>query len=50
MAMGVDAELARGAIRISLGSDTGEADIELLLAALGQQVGWVQKASRAAGW
>ena len=50
MAMGVDAELARGAIRISLGSDTGEADIELLLAALGQQVEWVQKASRAAGW
>jgi len=50
MAMGVDAELARGAIRISLGRDTTESDIKLLLAALGQQVNWIQKASQAAGW
>jgi cysteine desulfurase len=50
MAMGVDAELARGAIRISLGRDTTESDIERLLAALGQQVKWIQKASQAAGW
>ena len=50
MAMGVDAELAGGAIRVSLGRDTMEADIDLLLTALGQQVEWVQKASRAAGW
>jgi cysteine desulfurase len=50
MAMGVDAELARGAIRISLGRDTTEADIDILLTALGQQVKWIQKTSRAAGW
>ena len=50
MAMGVGVELARGAIRISLGRDTTESDIEFLLAALGQQVKWIQKASRAAGW
>jgi cysteine desulfurase len=50
MAMGVDAESARGAIRISLGRDTTEADIDFLLTALGQQVEWVRKASRAAGW
>jgi len=50
MAMGVDAESAGGAIRISLGRDTTEADIERVLTALGQQVKWVQKASRAAGW
>jgi len=50
MAMGVDAESARGAIRISLGRDTTEADIDILLTALGQQVKWVQKASLAAGW
>jgi cysteine desulfurase len=50
MAMGVDAELARGAIRISLGRDTTESDIKLLLAALGQQVKWIQQACQAAGW
>ncbi|MEN8802271.1 MAG: cysteine desulfurase family protein [Thiogranum sp.] len=50
MAMGVDAELARGAIRVSLGVDTKEADIDFLLTVLGQQVEWVKKASRAAGW
>jgi cysteine desulfurase len=50
MAMGVDAELARAAIRISLGRDSTEADIDSLLAVLGQQVKWIQKASQAAGW
>jgi cysteine desulfurase len=50
MAMAVDAELARGAIRISLGADTNESDIDNLLASLGQQVKWVQKASQVAGW
>ena len=50
MAMGVDAEVARGAIRISLGKDTTQADIDTLLAALVQQVKWVQKAGQAAGW
>ncbi|MEA2080619.1 MAG: cysteine desulfurase family protein [Pseudomonadota bacterium] len=50
MAMGVDAELARAAIRISLGKDTTESDVDMLLAAVGQQVKWIQKASQAAGW
>ena len=50
MAMGVDIELARAAIRVSLGADTRESDIDILLATLGQQVKWIQKASQAAGW
>lgn len=50
MAMRVDAESARAAIRISLGGDTPEADIDSLLVALGQQVKWLQNASQAAGW
>ncbi len=50
MAMGVDAQLARGAIRISIGKDTTASEIDLFLAALGEQVKWIQKASRAAGW
>ena len=50
LAMGVDAQLAHGAIRISLGADTSAADIDVLLAALEQQIKWVQKASQAAGW
>ncbi len=49
-AMGVDADIARGAIRISLGKDTTESEIDTLLAALGQQIKWVQKAGQAAGW
>ncbi|GMQ87631.1 MAG: cysteine desulfurase NifS [Gammaproteobacteria bacterium] len=50
LAMGVDADTARGAIRISLGKDTTESDIDILLAALDQQIKWVQKAGQAAGW
>ena len=50
MAMGEDAETARGAIRISLGKDTTEADIDTLLAALIQQIKWIKKAGKAAGW
>jgi cysteine desulfurase len=50
MAMGVDAAQARGAIRVSLGSETTESDIDVLLAALGHQLKWIQKTSRAAGW
>jgi cysteine desulfurase len=50
MAMGVDAELARTAIRISLGRATTESDIDILLSVLGQQVKWIQKASQVAGW
>lgn len=49
-AMGVEVELARGAIRISLGTDTKASDIDFLLATLGQQVKWLQKASQVAGW
>jgi cysteine desulfurase len=50
MAMGVDADQARSAIRVSLGTETTQADIDVLLAALGQQLKWIQKTSRAAGW
>jgi len=50
MAMGVDADIARGAIRISLGKDTTETDIDTLLAALDKQTKWVQKAGQAVGW
>jgi len=50
MAMGVDADIARGAIRISLGKDTTEAEIDALLAALDKQIKWVQKAGQAVGW
>ncbi|HHJ17723.1 MAG TPA: cysteine desulfurase [Gammaproteobacteria bacterium] len=50
LAMGVDEQLAHGAIRISLGADTSAADIDALLNALEQQIKWVQKASQAAGW
>jgi len=50
LAMGVDEQLAHGAIRISLGADTTAADIDTLLNVLEQQIKWVQKASQAAGW
>jgi cysteine desulfurase len=50
MAMGVDVDTARGAIRISLGKDTTESDVDFLLAELDKQIKWVQKAGRAAGW
>ena len=50
MAMGVDADIARGAIRISLGKDTTETEIDTLLAALDKQIKWVQKAGQAVGW
>ena len=49
-AMGVDAELARGAIRVSFGKDNTEADVDALLASLRRQIEWLQKAGRAAGW
>jgi len=50
MAMGVDANIARGAIRISLGKDTTESDIDILLAEFDKQIKWVQKTGQAAGW
>lgn len=49
-AMGVDEETARGAIRVSLGRDNTEADVDALLASLRRRIEWLQKASRAAGW
>ncbi len=50
MAMGVEAGLARGAIRISLGRQTSGSDIENLLAVFDQQMKWLEKASQVAGW
>ena len=50
MAMGVEAGLARGAIRISLGRETTDADIDTLLAAFAQQMKWLDKASQVSGW
>ena len=49
-AMGVDEETARGAIRVSVGRDNTEADVDALLASLRRRIEWLQKASRAAGW
>lgn len=50
MAMGVEADVARGAIRISLGHDTRQQDIDALLSQIEQQLQWIQKAGQAAGW
>ncbi len=50
LAMGIDAEVARGAIRVSLGRETTQQDIDALLDRIGQQVQWIQKAGQAAGW
>lgn len=50
LAMGVDAGTARGAIRVSLGRETREADIDRLLAVIDQQLKGLNKAGRAAGW
>ncbi|HHJ13290.1 MAG TPA: cysteine desulfurase [Gammaproteobacteria bacterium] len=50
LAMGVDEASARGAIRVSIGRDNREQDIDLLLQALRRQLEWIQKAGRAAGW
>lgn len=50
LAMGVDAELARGAVRISLGRETTEQDIDTVLAAFAEQLKWLEKAGHVAGW
>jgi cysteine desulfurase len=50
MAMGIEAGLARGAIRISLGRETTGADIDNLLVVFDQQMKWLDKASQVAGW
>ena len=49
-AMGVDPGLARGAVRISLGRETSDSDIDTLLAVFDQQLKWLEKASQVAGW
>lgn len=50
IAMGVEMEVARGAIRISLGQDTRQQDIDAVLEQIGRQLQWIQKAGQAAGW
>jgi cysteine desulfurase len=50
LAMGVDPQLARGAIRVSLGRDSTEQDIDRLLAALDAQIHWMHKSGQVAGW
>ncbi len=50
VAMGIDAGLARGAIRISLGRETTAADIDTLLVEFDRQMKWLEKASQVAGW
>ena len=50
LAMGVDPQLARGAIRVSLGRDSAEQDVDSLLAALDGQIQWLHKSGQVAGW
>ncbi|VAW83059.1 Cysteine desulfurase [hydrothermal vent metagenome] len=50
LAMGIEPELARGALRISLGRETTAADIDTLLTVFAQQIKWLEKASQVAGW
>ncbi|HFD79640.1 MAG TPA: cysteine desulfurase [Gammaproteobacteria bacterium] len=50
LAMGVDEPTARGAIRISLGKDTSEADIDALLRILQERIQWLARAGSAVGW
>ncbi len=50
LAMGVDAELARGAVRVSLGRDSTQADIDRLLAVLAEKIEWLNQAAQVAGW
>jgi cysteine desulfurase len=50
LAMGVDATIARGAIRVSVGKDTTAADIDKLVDSLRRQIAWVEKAAGAAAW
>ncbi len=50
LAMGVDAQLSRGAVRVSLGGDNTQADIDRLLAVLAEKIEWLNKAAQVAGW
>jgi cysteine desulfurase len=50
LAMGVDPALARGAVRVSLGRETTLADIDRLLAVVGEKLEWLDKAAQVASW
>lgn len=50
LAMGVEPELARGAVRVSLGRETTRQDIDRLLGAIAEKIEWLNKAARVAGW
>ncbi|VAW76416.1 Cysteine desulfurase [hydrothermal vent metagenome] len=50
MAMGVEADVARGAIRISLGQGSRQQDIDAVLGQIAQQLQWIQKAGQVSGW
>ena len=48
-AMGVDPATARGAVRVSLGKDNTEADVDALLGALRRSIEWLGRTG-AVGW
>lgn len=50
LAMGVEAQAARGAIRVSLGKETRQEEIDYLLQLFERQIQWLQKAGHVAGW
>ena len=50
LAMGVAPEIARGAVRVSIGKDTTAADIDACVAAVAEQVKWMQQTAGAAAW
>ena len=50
LAMGVDATLARGAVRVSIGRETRREDIDRLLVAIDEKIQWLNKAARVASW
>jgi cysteine desulfurase len=49
-AMGINNELALGAIRISLGKDNTERDVEAVIGALASQVKQLQSLAAATAW
>lgn len=50
LAMGIEADIARGAIRVSIGKDTTADNIDKLVDSLRRQIVWVEKAAGAAAW
>ena len=50
LAMGVAPEVARGAVRVSIGKDTTAADIDACITAVAGQVEWLQRTAGAAAW